>query len=80
MNRKSENVFPLKGDFAAFLEVLRARCEVWDIEGKKDWRRLETGLEDNADLETIGINESLGKEECILEGVEPVIPENVGLG
>ena len=38
---RSENMFSGKGDFAAFLEVLRARCEVWDIEGGKDWRRRE---------------------------------------
>jgi protein AFG1 len=30
-----------KGEFAAFLEVLRARCEVWEIEGKQDYRKIE---------------------------------------
>ncbi|KAJ4365272.1 hypothetical protein N0V83_008891 [Neocucurbitaria cava] len=30
-----------KGEFAAFLEVLRARCEVWEMEGKKDYRKIE---------------------------------------
>lgn len=29
------------GEFSAFLEVLRARCEVWEMEGKKDYRKLE---------------------------------------
>jgi protein AFG1 len=29
------------GEFGAFLEVLRARCEVWEMEGKKDYRKLE---------------------------------------
>ncbi|KAL6707956.1 hypothetical protein ACN47E_003630 [Coniothyrium glycines] len=29
------------GEFAAFLEVLRARCEVWEMEGKQDYRKLE---------------------------------------
>ena len=28
-----------KSDFAAFLDVLRARCEIWHMEGNKDWRR-----------------------------------------
>ncbi|USP76512.1 hypothetical protein yc1106_03786 [Curvularia clavata] len=32
------------GEFSAFLEVLRARCEIWEMEGKKDYRKLE--LED----------------------------------
>lgn len=30
-----------KGEFAAFLDVLRARCEVWEMEGKKDYRKLD---------------------------------------
>jgi len=29
------------GEFAGFLDVLRARCEVWEMEGKKDYRKLE---------------------------------------
>ncbi|KAF1960235.1 hypothetical protein CC80DRAFT_523372 [Byssothecium circinans] len=29
-----------KGEFAMFLEVLRGRCEIWEMEGKKDYRRL----------------------------------------
>lgn len=28
-------------DFGAFLEVLKARCEVWEMEGEKDWRRYD---------------------------------------
>ena len=34
---------PQVSDFAKFLEVLRARCEVWEIEGQRDWRRRESG-------------------------------------
>ena len=30
-------------EFAAFLEVLRARCEVWEMEGGRDYRRMESG-------------------------------------
>lgn len=30
-------------EFAAFLEVLKARCEVWEVEGGKDWRRVGSG-------------------------------------
>ncbi|KAK4100014.1 hypothetical protein N658DRAFT_428680 [Parathielavia hyrcaniae] len=29
-------------DFAAFLEVLKARCDFWHMEGTQDWRRRET--------------------------------------
>ncbi|KAF1997547.1 hypothetical protein P154DRAFT_547345 [Amniculicola lignicola CBS 123094] len=33
------------GEFAQFLEVLRVRCEVWEMEGKSDYRRV-SGEED----------------------------------
>jgi protein AFG1 len=42
------------GEFAAFLEVLKARCEVWEIEGKKDYRKLE--IEDGgSDVRTASV-------------------------
>jgi protein AFG1 len=37
------------GEFAKFLEVLRARCEVWEMEGKEDYRRL-SGEEDGPNI------------------------------
>ncbi len=36
---KSENMFAGLGEFAAFLELLKARCDVWEMEGRKDYRR-----------------------------------------
>ncbi|KAJ8107954.1 hypothetical protein OPT61_g8512 [Boeremia exigua] len=30
-----------KGEFFQFLELLKARCEVWEMEGKRDYRKLE---------------------------------------
>ncbi|KAF2840576.1 hypothetical protein M501DRAFT_930614 [Patellaria atrata CBS 101060] len=41
MGRRSGNMFAGQGEFAAFLEVLRARCDVWQMEGAKDYRRHE---------------------------------------
>jgi peroxisome-assembly ATPase len=32
---------PGASDFAQFLEVLKARCDVWEMEGELDWRRHE---------------------------------------
>ncbi|KAK1987176.1 AFG1-like ATPase [Colletotrichum cereale] len=32
-----------QNDFAAFVEVLKARCDFWHMEGANDWRRRETG-------------------------------------
>lgn len=34
-------LFGSTSDFANFLEVLKARCEFWQMEGGKDWRRRE---------------------------------------
>ncbi|KAK1543028.1 AFG1-like ATPase [Colletotrichum paranaense] len=31
-----------QNDFAAFLEVLKARCDFWHMDGATDWRRRET--------------------------------------
>ena len=70
----SETMFAGKGDFAQFLELLRARCEIWDMEGGKDWRReeMEDALSENT-------NRSSDSTEGF-EGLERMAPGNVGLG
>lgn len=35
------DLFGQSSDFANFLEVLKARCDFWQMEGAKDWRRKE---------------------------------------
>ncbi|KAK3331921.1 AFG1-like ATPase-domain-containing protein [Cercophora scortea] len=35
-------LFGQASDFAAFLDVLKARCDFWHMEGARDWRRRET--------------------------------------
>lgn len=45
-NGRSEAISRHDGEFAGFLEVLRARCDVWQMEGEKDYRRRETELSD----------------------------------
>ncbi|KAK3044861.1 hypothetical protein LTS18_000160, partial [Coniosporium uncinatum] len=39
--RSSDNMFAGKGEFAEFLDVLKARCDVWEMDGGKDYRRQE---------------------------------------
>jgi len=39
--RSSDNMFAGKGEFADFLDVLKARCDVWEMDGGKDYRRQE---------------------------------------
>ena len=73
-----ETMFAGKGDFASFLEVLRSRCEIWDMEGGKDWRRREaegeicsTETSEEADIKT-------GNDES--GGLESMPVGNLGLG
>lgn len=40
---KGDRMFAGQTEFAGFLDVLKARCEVWEMEGAKDYRRLESG-------------------------------------
>jgi predicted ATPase len=42
------------GEFAQFLELLKARCEVWEMEGKSDYRRASEG-EKPKDEESISV-------------------------
>ena len=75
---RSENMFDTKGDFAAFLEVLRARCEIRDMEGGKDWRRHEAEEETSTNTKLDEGNRSSNVEG--FEGLEPMASRNWGLG
>ena len=74
---KSENMFTGKGDFAAFLEVLKARCEIWDMESGKDWRRRESEEEVEGGAKTNQLTES---DNQGFGGLEPMASGNWGLG
>jgi predicted ATPase len=41
-SRFGGELFGQTSDFAAFLEVLKARCDFWHMEGTQDWRRRES--------------------------------------
>lgn len=75
---RSESMFDGKGDFAAFLDVLRARCEIWDMEGGKDWRRREDEEEISTDKSVDSTRLDSGAEG--FEGLEPMASGNWGLG
>ncbi|KXT06836.1 hypothetical protein AC578_7130 [Pseudocercospora eumusae] len=40
---QSDSKYGSYNEFAAFLEVLKARCEVWEMEGARDFRRMDSG-------------------------------------
>jgi predicted ATPase len=42
-SRFGGELFGQTSDFAAFLEVLKARCDFWHMESTQDWRRTEKG-------------------------------------
>ncbi|KAK4229328.1 lactation elevated protein 1 [Podospora fimiseda] len=61
--RRYGELFGQTSDFAAFLEVLKARCDFWHMEGTRDWRRRETQIDDSGGtpepLNISGISDSL---------------------
>ncbi|KAK1994382.1 AFG1-like ATPase [Colletotrichum falcatum] len=57
---RSRGTLHSQNDFAAFVEVLKARCDFWHMEGATDWRRRETGEKvaiEAASLEGTGLAE-----------------------
>ncbi|KAI9853287.1 MAG: hypothetical protein M1824_001454 [Vezdaea acicularis] len=74
---KSEGFSPGQNEFAGFLEVLKARCEVWDMEGGRDWRRREAEEEAGPGEDNI---KHLNKETLGFAGLENMKSGNLGLG
>jgi protein AFG1 len=71
-------VFPANNEYAGFVEVLKARCEIWEMNGGRDWRRREA---EEMDEEATEIAETM-REEMIggCSGLEKLEPGNLGLG
>ncbi|KAK5628770.1 hypothetical protein RRF57_004485 [Xylaria bambusicola] len=42
--RGKGDLFGSSSDFTSFLEVLKARCELWQMEGARDWRRRDSNI------------------------------------
>jgi peroxisome-assembly ATPase len=55
-------------DFGAFLDVLKARCEVWEMEGERDWRRDDLGKD---------LNKEEMEEAMAEPGIADVAPSSV---
>ncbi|KAI9749263.1 MAG: hypothetical protein M4579_006941 [Chaenotheca gracillima] len=73
LSRQNESASKAKSEFSGFLDVLKARCEVWDMEGGRDWRRREAEGNDRPDLET-------SESAASFDGLEDMKPGNLGLG
>ncbi|KAH8685963.1 AFG1-like ATPase-domain-containing protein [Tricladium varicosporioides] len=48
---KRSSMFPANNEYAKFVGVLKARCEIWDIRSEKDWRRRE--VEDSTENDRV---------------------------
>lgn len=62
-------------EFVAFLEVLKARCEVWEMEGGRDYRRVESGSV--APVKEVD-EESLADSAVIIEELEATSEAETG--
>lgn len=61
-SRFGGELFGQSSDFAAFLEVLKARCDFWHMEGTQDWRRRESRAVPLPELEPSSSAELFGGE------------------
>lgn len=66
--QESEGQRAAISDFGQFLEVLKARCEVWEMEGERDWRR-----EDGQFVEDEVVEDG-GGLSCSLSGLGMGVP------
>ncbi|KAI9847141.1 MAG: hypothetical protein M1838_000998 [Thelocarpon superellum] len=62
---RSEGLFGGRGEFVHFVELLKARCEVWDMEGGRDWRRREA--EDDVRLPDLEGLQSLEHDDLLVD-------------
>jgi predicted ATPase len=73
-SRSGGELFGQTSDFAAFLDVLKARCDFWHIEGTQDWRRRESrttplaesagmATGDHSQVDTMGSSASLTRQK-----------------
>ena len=75
---RRRGMFPANNEYAGFVEVLKARCEIWEMTGGRDWRRREAEeMEDRAPAITETTRETLiGK----FSGLQKPESGNLGLG
>ena len=87
--RKVNNgIFGGSNDIAAFLDVLKARCEVWEMEGGKDYRRSETdavvslgsvGMELDLNDDVAGLAVEENQDQRMGEGEEETTLQSTAL-
>jgi peroxisome-assembly ATPase len=64
--RRAESERAASTDFGAFLDVLKARCEIWEMEGDRDWRRDDEEINvDEEELEKALTSSNLAQETSL---------------
>ncbi|KIW37983.1 uncharacterized protein PV06_09960 [Exophiala oligosperma] len=66
IGRETEGEKSAKTDFGLFLDVLRARCEVWEMEGEKDWRREADDVDQDGGLSGLAM---IGQSDTTFDNV-----------
>ena len=74
--RSKMDMYPSKNEYAGFVEVLKARCDIWNIDGGRDWRRRE---EEDMEINSEASKVTETMREDILEsfsGLDRITSEN----
>lgn len=71
-------LFGNTSDFAAFLEVLKSRCDFWHMEGARDWRRRDTSDRLETMQQYAGDNDLAGESVGPEEDQTLILKEDVG--
>ncbi|CAM1500899.1 Fc.00g100610.m01.CDS01 [Cosmosporella sp. VM-42] len=56
--RTRGELFGQSSDFANFLEVLKARCDFWQMEGARDWRRKEEMVSPETEVNEVVVDDN----------------------
>lgn len=70
-------LFGRSSDFAVFLEVLKARCDFWHMEGAKDWRRRDITMHASTS-QSLADERGMGSESDGLDDAALLQPDDVG--
>jgi protein AFG1 len=54
--KRKTDMFSSDSDYTGFVEVLKARCDIWNMEGRRDWRRRHA---EEIDTETAELEEAM---------------------
>lgn len=74
--RDSEVAKAAATDFGAFLDVLKARCEIWEMEGGRDWRRAQEDPKEEPVTSSLLIDSSSTEALTALESPLPPTLQN----